>query len=389
MSSSLPSPSPWTPLALSRNEAQAYTAIAQRAMALPLHCAGSDWLARLHPVIATAWPATPSPAVPSPAVPVPAVPSPAAPGDTFASIEWAGALLQLQLPAAAAQLLLSALLDGAALPEIPADMQAATLEAALAELLARLESLGRGAARIVATSVGQAPAALPHAFAWRLDAAAGAQAIAGMLRTDSLGLLLLAGLVAGLPAQDGPLTTDDIALQLYLDIGYATLETEELQRLAPGDVLLMQRSFLAAERVLWLQAPGAGGLHVQLPVPAGAAADATPHAPSLTVVQPWTHSMPALDTPLSEAADLLAIPVRLSFDLGEISLTLAELRALQPGQSIRLGHPVASAVRIRANGALIGEGELVEIDGHLGVALRQLAAAGRPAHDDASTPEEA
>ncbi|WP_315124610.1 type III secretion system cytoplasmic ring protein SctQ [Comamonas antarctica] len=361
MSSSPASPSPWAPLALSRHEAQAYNALAQRALALPLHCAGSDWQGRLHPVIVPAWPA-------------------AAPGDTFASIEWAGALLLLQLPAAAAQQLLSALLDGAALPEMPADMQSATLEAALDELLARLEALGRGAPRIVATTIGQAPAALPHALAWRLDAATGMQALAGMLRTDGLGLLLLAGLVAGLPAQDGALASDALQVQLHLDIGYARLEARELQQLAPGDVLLMERSFLAGERVLWLQALGAGGLHVQLPPP-----DAAPHAPFLTVVQSWTHAMPDLDTPLQDAADLLAIPVRLSFDLGEITLTLAELRALQPGQAIRLGHPVAGAVRVRANGALVGEGELVEIDGHLGVALRRLAppsrgpADGRPA----------
>lgn len=364
MSSSPSTPSPWTPLALSRNEAQAYTAISQRAIGLALHCAGSDWLGRLHPVIAPGWPA--------------------AAHDTFASIEWAGALLQLQLPAAAAQQLMSALLDGAALPGIPAELQAAALEAALGELLARLESLGRGAARIVATSVGQAPAGqapapLPHAFAWQLDAAAGSQAMVGMLRADSLGLLLLAGLVAGLAPQDGALASEDIGLLLHLDIGYASLEAGTLEQLAPGDVLLLERSFLAAERVLWLQAPGAGGLHVQLPLADAATAGAAPHAPFLTVVQSWTHAMPDFDTPLQDAADLLAIPVRLSFDLGEISLTLAELRALQPGQAIRLGHPLASAVRVRANGTLIGEGELVEIDGHLGVALRRLAPAGRPA----------
>jgi len=84
--------------------------------------------------------------------------------------------------------------------------------------------------------------------------------------------------------------------------------------------------------------------------------------------------MPATDPSPVAAASFDAIPVRLSFDLGEIHLTLAELRALQPGQTIRLGHPVASAVRIRANGALIGEGELIEIDGLLGVSVSQLFA---------------
>lgn len=351
-------PLPFSPSSLSRNEAQALTALAQRARELPLHCAGAGWRARLQPLIAPAWPAE------------------SLHSDTFASIEWAGALLQLQLPAEAAQLLLSALLDGAALPPVPEEMQAATLEAALQALLAGLEGLGRGAARIVATSVGAPPAALAHAVAWQLRSEPAssmpATTLAGMLRADGLGLLLMAGLVAGLPQHAGPLASEDMRVALHLDIGYATLEAAELEHLFPGDVLLMEQSFVSAGRMLWLQAPGAGGLHVYLPDPAEDAAG--DQAPFLTVVQSWTHAMPALDPAPNEAADLLAIPVRLTFDLGEIALTLAELRALQPGQTIQLGQPIAEAVRVRANGALVGEGELVEIDGQLGVLLRRLFA---------------
>jgi type III secretion protein Q len=343
---------------LSRNEAQAHTAIAQRAWELPLHCGGTDWLASLRPVIQADWSATAD--------------------ATFACIEWAGAQLQLQLPTATSEQLMSALLDGAALPDIPESMRTAALEAALSELLDALQTLGRGAPQVTAVS-SQPPPALPHALAWQLAAPQGAQALDGEMRADSLGLLLMSGMLASRPHRVGPLAHDNLAVHLYLDIGYATLSTEELQRLGLGDVLLMERSFLGAERVLWLQAPDAGGLHVQLPAddaggtesPADGARAA---APFLTVVQPWTHAMPALDLPLNEAASFDAIPVRLSFDLGEISLTLAELRALQPGQAIRLGHPVTGAVRIRANGALIGAGELVEIDGHLGISVGQLFA---------------
>lgn len=351
------------PPTLTRNEAQAHTAIAQRAWELPLHCGGTDWLASLCPVIEAAWPAMDD--------------------GIFASIEWAGAQLQLQLPAATSEQLMSALMDGAALPQIPDEMQAAALEAAVGELLESLQRLGRGAPQVTAIS-SQQPPALPHAFAWQLASKQGPQALAGQMRADSLGLLLMSGLASGRPQRLGPLAHDSLAVHLHLDIGYATLSPDELQRLDLGDVLLMERSFLGAERVLWLQAPDAGGLHVQLPVDdAGNAEDAGTDAPSnqartaapfLTVVQPWTHAMPALETPLNEAASFDAIPMRLSFDLGEVSLTLAELRALQPGQAIRLGHPLAGAVRIRANGALIGEGELVEIDGHLGVCVGQLFA---------------
>ncbi len=56
-------------------------------------------------------------------------------------------------------------------------------------------------------------------------------------------------------------------------------------------------------------------------------------------------------------------------------MTLSEIRLLQPGQVLDLGKPLASAVNIRANGTLIGLGELVEIDGRLGVSVAMLAEA--------------
>jgi len=365
MSTSLYAPTAWKPPSLSSNEAQARTTLSQRAMGIALYCGGTHWLASVRPVIAAPWPSLAD--------------------DNLIDIEWAGAQLQLQLPQAASEQLLSALLDGAALPPLPDEMQSAALAAALDDLLTGLERLGRGAPQILPPGSGQPHAALPHAFAVQLDSQHSAQAIAAVLRTDSLGLLLMAGLASRLPPLDGRAASDDLPLHLYLDIGYATLALDELQQLYAGDVLPFERSFLTAERVLWLQAPASGGLHVQLPpTPAAGASETEPTddaaglhtgAPFLTVVQPWTFTMPDLDSPISEAASFDAIPVRLSFDLGEITLTLAELRALQPGQAIRLGHPLASAVRIRANGALIGEGTLVEIDGLLGVSVCQLFAA--------------
>ena len=45
-----------------------------------------------------------------------------------------------------------------------------------------------------------------------------------------------------------------------------------------------------------------------------------------------------------------------------------------PKESFDLGRPLADAVRVRANGALVALGELVEIDGRLGVALTRIGA---------------
>ena len=74
--------------------------------------------------------------------------------------------------------------------------------------------------------------------------------------------------------------------------------------------------------------------------------------------------------------DLDAIPVRLTFDLGERQLTLGDVRRLQPGETFDLERPIAQgAVSIRANGALIGVGELVEIEGRVGVTILTLGKA--------------
>ena len=60
------------------------------------------------------------------------------------------------------------------------------------------------------------------------------------------------------------------------------------------------------------------------------------------------------------------------FDLGDIELTLAELKALVPGQVIDLAREPGSAVRVTVNGRRIGAGEIVEIEGRLGVRITEL-----------------
>ncbi|WP_218122604.1 FliM/FliN family flagellar motor switch protein [Propionivibrio dicarboxylicus] len=61
------------------------------------------------------------------------------------------------------------------------------------------------------------------------------------------------------------------------------------------------------------------------------------------------------------------------FDLGERSITLGELKALRAGQVLELDRPLGTLVNVRANGRLIATGELVDIDGRLGVSIATLA----------------
>jgi flagellar motor switch/type III secretory pathway protein FliN len=70
---------------------------------------------------------------------------------------------------------------------------------------------------------------------------------------------------------------------------------------------------------------------------------------------------------------LAAIPVLLEFEVGNLSLSLAELAALKPGYVFQLANRVVGAqVGIRANGTRIGQGELVAVGDVLGVQLLAL-----------------
>jgi type III secretion protein Q len=64
--------------------------------------------------------------------------------------------------------------------------------------------------------------------------------------------------------------------------------------------------------------------------------------------------------------------MRISFDLGERHLTLRELAGVAPGYIFDLGLAPERAVNLRVNGVRIGEGELVEIDGRIGVAITRI-----------------
>ena len=66
------------------------------------------------------------------------------------------------------------------------------------------------------------------------------------------------------------------------------------------------------------------------------------------------------------------LPVQLSFDLGEKTMTFNEVRQLQPGYILELSGSLPEIVQIRSQNRLIGSGELVEINGRVGVRILKL-----------------
>lgn len=205
-----------------------------------------------------------------------------------------------------------------------------------------------------------------------------------LLHIRSLGAQAIVGVSASMPLASSPLPPPSwigeahLPLRLPIVLGEVPLTVADLQSLIAGDVVLLPTS-----------TPGEG-LRVHLPVTARHALSASIDGDRLTfldrgnfmstdVSEPGDAAQPA-------ASSLPAVPVeevtlKVVFDLGEIELSLPEVRALVPGQVIDLGRLPTQAVRVSVNGRRIGTGEIVEIEGRLGVRLLELA--GRHEHPTA------
>ncbi|MCU0672061.1 MAG: FliM/FliN family flagellar motor switch protein [Myxococcota bacterium] len=164
-----------------------------------------------------------------------------------------------------------------------------------------------------------------------------------------------------------------LPLELVVDGGEVTLAAAELLTLKPADVLLLDDAWWRRERTLRLRLVGArattwwaqdedGAIAVRR-IESGPGAGATNGARRNTMSE--------------ETATLKTLgdaPVEVSVELARIRLTLAELHALRVGEVVASGAPIGEHVRLRVGDVVIGEGELVEIDGQIGVRLASLDA---------------
>ena len=77
--------------------------------------------------------------------------------------------------------------------------------------------------------------------------------------------------------------------------------------------------------------------------------------------------------PTTDLSDALAedVSLTLAAELGRLRLSLAHASSYEVGSVLRLGKPVGSEVDLTLAGRLVGRGELLNIDGELGVRVTQ------------------
>lgn len=156
---------------------------------------------------------------------------------------------------------------------------------------------------------------------------------------------------AALRALAGPLDPGASPVRVPASVrrGTAALAREELQALAPGDVVLVDGTDGPAALVL------PGGASARGPLDD----DGTFHVEE------------------TQMADrLVELPVTLAVELARVELTLGELARLEPGAALPLALDRRGLVTLRAGERAVARGELVDVDGAVGV--RILTVEGAP-----------
>lgn len=277
------------------------------------------------------------------------------PSEWVVECDWGGAQVFVGIDRSALDRLASLAMPGTPPGDWPQPVLLAALEFATAQLASRVEAVTRKSVRIVSVATRPDAAGL-ELYAWRAWSAD--QEIGGELLLDGAAARFLAAALRELPAVPTPADWDSLPMMLRLVVGWVDLSASTLRSVARRDVVLLDECLLTSDSRLMV------ALGPKLGVMCGL------DGSSLTVLEGVREIMADVDDSVAASSGLIDdVPVRLTFDLGEREISLGDLRSLQPGYLFNLGRDPRSTVSIRANGRLIGDGELVDIEGRVGVSV--------------------
>ena len=167
------------------------------------------------------------------------------------------------------------------------------------------------------------------------------------------------------------------------EVGGARLSLEELRTLRLGDVLLNQWqkdvirfsyknfAFLGKKENNNISVIK-GLMDEKEDLPVGIIPDeAEPETTTETAEEPTSEVPVSADAPSTMSLENL--PVNIVFQVGQQTLTLEQLQQLQEGYVFELEPQADEAIRVVANGQIIGQGRWVQVEDHTGVQITHLA----------------
>lgn len=172
----------------------------------------------------------------------------------------------------------------------------------------------------------------------------------------------------------------DVPLLLKFEVGETVLQVHEFQKLAPGDVVALDRFYIGDDSRVKITSGGRAlfwathnGKELQLVENIMSedenVIEASPEGSVDTDSSTGDGAAPG-------TADAGAIPVTLNLVLDSQKTTLKALNSLSPGQVIPTSKSVDSPVAISVNGKVVGSGDLVDVEGKIGVRILQFLGKG-------------
>jgi flagellar motor switch/type III secretory pathway protein FliN len=164
-----------------------------------------------------------------------------------------------------------------------------------------------------------------------------------------------------------------LPLELSLVVGKSTVARDELCRLAPGTAFLTGAGLWVNDALVGhavMIAPGAErGLRVQLQPGGKIVLGDSP----VTLNHDDPNPTRVLDGETSDLTDtLFDAPVVLRVELGTVSLSAREWAGLRTGDVIETRQSLGAEVTLRVAGQALAKGELLNIEGELGVRITKL-----------------
>lgn len=245
---------------------------------------------------------------------------------------------------------------------LPEGLRRAIVEGALQTVWSALPDLGFGALRIGAVGpLGQLsmPAGAAEPTWLHVVVANGAERVAVRLGVDANALATRLGASAVAARRIWPALKARLPVRALHGLGRIDMPAAEAAALEPGDLVVMPE--LPESRAL-IEAEGLGFVMNR-------AGDGW----QIVAVEPSTR--PHGGSTLSETPALERLTVTLQFDIGEATLPLADLETWQVGAVVPLAVPARDdgvQVTVRANGTVVGIGDLVRVDDRIAVRLTRL-----------------
>lgn len=269
--------------------------------------------------------------------------------------DWGGAQVFIQLHESWIGTLASRVLQVDFSSHLPDELRPLALEAAFSDVADALEDSTRK--RFGVSRVGVSDMALEglHGFEFCVDD--GQQSTDAEVWLDDRGLGFLANAARGWGKSYRDLYHwRELPVVVNFCIGWADLAVKNCKDVEIHDVILLDECLIQKDNIFYIKVGRRSAIKAQI------------DGKKISVIRGLEEIMQDEEQTNSET-QLDEIDIRLSFDLGERVLTLAELRLLTAGYIFDLGRDLRKSVYIRANGKIIGEGELVDIDGQTGVSV--------------------